>query len=301
MPAIAETVAGTDREPDMHNDRGNRRVEAERRRLGLYPECGECVALCCVAPAFAASADFAIDKDAGQPCPNLQADFRCGIHERLRETGFAGCAAYDCFGAGQKVAQVTLHGTDWRRDQRTAKRMFTAFASMRQLHEVLWYVTEALTLDPARELHASLREALDSTERMTRSSAASLLGLDVTAHLQRVNALLLGASDLTRRTLRPSPPDHRAADLVGADLRAEDLRGASLRGALLVGADLRAADLRLADLTGADLRGADLSGADLSMSLFLSQAQVESAMGDRATRLPPWLARPRHWSGTTGP
>jgi len=284
----------------MHNDRLNGRVEAGRRRLGLYPDCGQCVALCCVAPAFAASADFAIDKDAGRPCPNLQADFRCGIHEQLRRSGFAGCAVYDCFGAGQKITQATFRGADWRHDPRTAARMFAAFASMRQLHELLWYVTEALTLDRAGDLHAPLLEALDATERMTRSSVDSLLGLDVMAHLQRVNALLLEASDVTRRTVRPSPPDHRAADLAGADLRDADLRGASLRSALLVGADLQGADLRLADFTGADMRGADLSGADLSMSLFLSQAQVESAVGDGETRLPPWLARPRHWSGTTG-
>jgi hypothetical protein len=31
-------------------------------------------------PAFAKSSDFAIDKPAGRACPNLQDDFRCGIH-----------------------------------------------------------------------------------------------------------------------------------------------------------------------------------------------------------------------------
>jgi uncharacterized protein YjbI with pentapeptide repeats len=62
-----------------------------------------------------------------------------------------------------------------------------------------------------------------------------------------------------------------------------------------VGADLRRADLRRADLSGADLRGADLSGADLSGSLFLTQAQLDSARGDHATRLSPSLARPASW------
>jgi uncharacterized protein YjbI with pentapeptide repeats len=76
----------------------------------LRADCERCFGLCCVAPAFSASADFAIDKDAGCPCPNLQADFRCAIHDRLRQRGFAGCTVYDCFGAGQKVAQVTFGG-----------------------------------------------------------------------------------------------------------------------------------------------------------------------------------------------
>ncbi len=127
---------------------------AGRRRLGLRADCERCAGLCCVAPAFSASADFAIDKDAGQPCPNLQADFRCAIHNRLRQQGFPGCTVYDCFGAGQKVAQVTFGGQDWRRAPRTANRMFEVFAIMRQLHELLWYLTEALTLQPARPLHA---------------------------------------------------------------------------------------------------------------------------------------------------
>jgi len=67
-----------------------------------------------VAPAFSASSDFAIDKPAGEPCPNLTTDFRCGIHTTLRERGFPGCVVYDCFGAGQKVARVTFGGQDWR-------------------------------------------------------------------------------------------------------------------------------------------------------------------------------------------
>ena len=82
----------------------------------LRADCSRCFALCCVAPAFAASADFAIDKPAGHPCPNLQEeDFRCGIHDRLRERGFPGCTVFDCFGAGQQVAQVTFGGRDLRR------------------------------------------------------------------------------------------------------------------------------------------------------------------------------------------
>ena len=89
--------------------------------------------------------------------------------------------------------------------------------------------------------------------------------------------------------------NHRGADLIGKNLRSADLRGANLRSALLIGADLTRADLRLADLCAADLRGADLSGADLRGSIFVTQAQLEAARGDRQTRLPQPLARPAHW------
>jgi uncharacterized protein YjbI with pentapeptide repeats len=80
------------------------------------------------------------------------------------------------------------------------------------------------------------------------------------------------------------------------DLRGARLRGASLRGAYLIGADLRGADLRTADLLGADLRAADVRGTDLGECLFLTQPQVEAAIGDAATRIPAALNRPAYWS-----
>ncbi|HEY2764526.1 MAG TPA: pentapeptide repeat-containing protein [Pseudonocardiaceae bacterium] len=261
----------------------------------MRADCASCFGLCCVVPAFSASADFAIDKDAGHACPNLQADFRCGIHRQLRRQGFPGCAVYDCFGAGQKVSRVTFGGQDWRRVPRTAEQMFTVFPVMRQLHELLWYLTEALTLPRARPVHHELSLALDETERLTHSCPEVLLGLDVTAHRRDVNVLLTRASELVRAGIRGRKADRRGADLVGADLKGADLRGVDFRGAYLIGADLRGADLRLADLIGADCRAADLSGADLTESVFLTQSQLTAAKGDTATKLPPSFTRPAHW------
>ena len=272
---------------------------AGRRRLELRADCQRCFALCCVAPAFSASADFAIDKAAGQPCPNLRADFRCSIHDRLRPRGFAGCAAFDCLGAGQKVAQVTFGGRDWRADPALAAPMFAAFAVMRQLHELLWHLNEALALSSAGPLREELDEAFSVTERLTNSGPDELVRLDVKAHRQRVNALLFRVSDYVReRAGRRGRrgPNLRRADLAGKDLRAADLAGATLRGALLIRADLRGADLSYADLTGADLRGADLSGADLETSLFTTQQQLDSAKGDWTTKLASRLSRPSHWA-----
>jgi uncharacterized protein YjbI with pentapeptide repeats len=261
----------------------------------LRGDCERCFGLCCVAPAFSASADFAIDKAAGYPCPNLQPDFRCGIHNRLRQRGFPGCTVYDCFGAGQKVAQVTFGGEDWRRNPRIATQMFQVFAVMRQLHESLWYLTQALTLQLARPLHAELSAALKETDSLTRNSPDALLGLDVQAHWRVVTELLLRTSELVRAEAGRRQVDRRGADLTGKDLRGVDFRGANLRGAYLIGADLRGTDLRMADLIGADFRGADIRGADLTGSIFLTQSQIDAAKGDLDTRLPPSLTRPTHW------
>lgn len=170
--------------------------------LGLQSDCGSCFGLCCVALPFAVSVDFAIDKDAGRPCPNLQADFRCGIHAQLRQRGSSGCTVFDCFGAGQKVSQVTFGGQDWRVGPHTARQMFDEFPVMRQLHEILWHLTEALTLMPARPIHGELRRALEKTERLTGGSAQELTQPDVAAHWGAANALLLRTSELVRAKSR---------------------------------------------------------------------------------------------------
>ncbi|WP_086825735.1 pentapeptide repeat-containing protein [Allokutzneria sp. NRRL B-24872] len=263
------------------------------RPLPLVSDCGNCFGLCCVALAFSASSDFAVDKPIGTPCANLQQDFRCGIHNRLRDKGFSGCTVYDCFGAGQKVSQSTFDGEDWRGSAETARRMFEVFPIMRQLHELLWYLTEALARPATKPMHAELSAMLATTTALTDDNADALAKLDVAAHRAEVNTLLVRASEFVRAGFKSR--NRRGADLIGAKLRGTDLRGANLRGAYLIGADLRDADLRSADVIGADLRDANVAGAKLAESLFLTQTQVNAARGDARTTIPDSLARPNHW------
>jgi hypothetical protein len=286
----------------------------------LAADCARCAGLCCVVPAFTRSADFAISKPAGQPCPNLGPDSRCAIHAGLRDRGFGGCAAYDCFGAGQQTVQVTFGGRDWRSSPGLAAEMFAAFGVMRPLNELRWHLAQAAELlspgGPAGSLSAigALREELSEALRAAQGHASGtpemLIKLDITAHRDAVSDLLRRVSATVRTAFAPGGQDLRGADLAGADLRptaphgaaprgagqgGTDLRGASLRGALLIGANLTGADLAWADLTGADLRGAQVGGADLSGALFLSRNQAGSALGDARTRLPAALPRPAHW------
>ncbi len=282
----------------------------------LRADCSRCVGLCCVAPAFVRSSEFAIDKPAGRPCPNLQQDFRCGIHDHLRTRGFPGCAAFDCLGAGQHVTQATFGGRDWRKHPEMAREMFDVFLVMRQLHELLSYLNEARartadmirtrsTRRAAESLADELGTALEKTAELTQLDPTALLSTDV-ASLRGDAGELLGRASTLVRTAATSAPGAGAAgarrrrpgrrDLAGADLRGADLAAADLRGVLLIGADLRDADLRTADLLGADMRGADLGGADLTGCLFLLQSQVDAARGDGATRLPSTRRHPPHWN-----
>ena len=265
-------------------------------RADLAADCSRCVGLCCVAPAFAASADFAIDKPAGTPCPNLQPDSRCGVHDQLRDRGFPGCTVFDCLGAGQRVTQHTMGGADWRSDPGTAATMFAVFGVMRQLTELLWHLTEAGTLLPDGPLRTAVETARARTETHTLAPAPDLVALDAGRWRQEVGELLGEVSEVVRAAVPGRARDRRGADLMGAALRGADLHGASLRGAYLIGADLRGADLRRADLLGADLRAADLRGADLTGALFVVQPQLTAAIGDAGTRLPLGLTRPAHWA-----
>lgn len=271
-------------------------------RDALRADCEQCFGLCCVALPFAKTSDFAIDKSFAEPCPNLGDDFRCGIHERLRASGFRGCTVYECFGAGQRTSQGTFDGVSWREAPESAIPMFEVYSVQRVLHELQWYLAEALERPAAAPIGARLEQAYAETEVLIALGPDDLLALDVDAHRGPLSDLLREASVLVReealvdfRSTHGGRKPGRGPDFIGADLRRADFRGADLRGAYLIAADLRGADLRVADLIGADLRDADLSGADLRDSLFLTQTQLNAAKGDATTALPSGLARPGHW------
>jgi uncharacterized protein YjbI with pentapeptide repeats len=262
----------------------------------LRADCENCFGLCCVALPYAKSADFAFDKDGGAPCRNLLSNYLCGIHNELRNKGFRGCSAYECFGAGQKVSQGTYNGKDWRTNKEVAQEMFDVYPIMQQLHEMLWYLNEALTIDAAKSIYKELHYCLIETEELTGKSPGFILSIDVNEHRAKVNTLLIRTSELVRaQVTRKQKVTLRGMDYLGAKLKGADLRGANLRGALLIAADLRNADLRKSDVIGADFRDTDISGANLTGSIFLTQAQVNAAKGNKHTKLPAKLVRPAHW------
>jgi hypothetical protein len=256
-------------------------------RTDLRADCSSCAGLCCVVPAFSTSADFALDKPAGTPCPNLAADLGCSIHSELRERGFPGCTVYDCFGAGQRVVQLHFGGRDWRSSPEVREAMFTTFEVVERMHELLWYLADAL----ARPASHPLRDELEGMRAAVEEAAQFPEGVDAVVLQGRADPLLGEVSSL----VRSGGEDLRGKDLSGRDLRNQDLVAANLRGTLLLGADLRGVDLTDADLLGADLRGADVRGADLTSALFLTQLQASAATGDDNTRLSEFVRRPGHW------
>lgn len=109
----------------------------------------------------------------------------------------------------------------------------------------------------------------DKTLSLTNLNPKDILNLDVPAHREIVNNLLLKTSELIRKEFIQSNKKSKIRkDFIGANLKGANLRGMNLRGALLIASNLRGADLRKVDFIGADLRDADLSGANLTGCIF---------------------------------
>lgn len=129
----------------------------------LRPDCSACAALCCVVFAFDRSESFAIDKAAGEVCPNLDDCGKCGVFEDRDRLGFRGCISYDCHGAGQVVTQEVFKGRSWRDDAALTERMGAALSVLRQIHEqlLLLEAADSLPLDPEeRTVLADLKAGL---------------------------------------------------------------------------------------------------------------------------------------------
>lgn len=271
----------------------------------LKPQCEKCFGLCCVALYYSAQDGFPVDKAAGTPCPNLDADCRCKIHEQLGKKGLKGCTAYECFGAGQQVSQVTFAGKSWQQESSSAKCMFEAFLMMQQLHEICWYLAEAQSF--SLSLHSSINEEitklLEETERITWSDAQTLMEFDLSAHHKKVGALLRKIStnirmEISKENKIPFSTNNANKSMIdyfGKDLRKKDLRCKDLHSACLIAANLEDCDFMGTDFLGADFRDTNIKGADLSKSIFLTQSQINTARGNKDTKLPSQLYKPGHW------
>lgn len=162
----------------------------------LRADCARCAALCCVALAFDRSEHFAADKEAGVACPNLEGH-RCGIHARLDQEGFGGCARYDCGGAGQRVVQEIFGGRSWRDQPSLLAPMLHAFRVMRQAHERLSLLEAARGLSlapPQARRRQELAAALDPPQGWSYGALMELERGPIWGEIEAFFASLRGAA-----------------------------------------------------------------------------------------------------------
>jgi hypothetical protein len=191
--------------------RDGRGPAAMDHRLVLRADCSRCQALCCVSLAFDQGESFAFDKPANVACPQLKQDFDCRIHRELTARGQAGCAAYDCYGAGQRVTQELFGGRSWRKEPPLQSEMFEAFLRLKRVHELRLLLHEAgrLRLSGSRQTERKL--LLTRLEPPDGFSCESLAALPLTALEASAHAWLRGLSkelsfEHARRSLPVLPP-----------------------------------------------------------------------------------------------
>lgn len=127
----------------------------------LKADCSACAALCCVIPPFDAVQGFGFDKPAETPCHHLCADHRCGIHAELIDRGFAGCVAFDCLGAGQRLTAQAIErfgSADWRARREVAAWLFAAYPRAREAQEWLAQLSLAAAVSGLADLQALAAE-----------------------------------------------------------------------------------------------------------------------------------------------
>ena len=265
-------------------------------RTTLRADCSRCAALCCVALSFRASDESAANKSAGVPCPHLVGERSCGIHDHLRSSGYRGCSAFDCFGAGQHVIQVIFAGQDWRNDSAVAAKVFAVFGDVRRLKELMWYLADAAGVVVEGRLSDDVREMRVTLEELVHAQSDELEQYDMVGIQERAVNLLEQVSRAHRDGVADrSGLELATGDLSGANFSRTNLRAADLRYTRLCNATLEGADLFGADLFGADLSDANVRGAHLEACLFLTSMQLEVTMGDHTTTIPSDLERPAHW------
>lgn len=240
-------------------------------------DCSKCAGLCCVALYCFKRDGFPEDKDAGVPCRYLMEDFRCQIHDDLRDKGLKGCMAYDCFGAGQWVTDRFGSRGNWKEKPEIAEEMFRTFHIIFQLHQMRWFLLEALALTETKETKNEIRKLILENKSMADLSPEKIRRLDLDTYRCRVNPIL---KDVIRRKAERFSKGSDSRDFTMAILIGTNFSGRTLGESLFL---------------GSDLRDANLAGTDLSECHFLTQMQINSAKGDSYTKLPKGIKMPEHW------
>lgn len=256
--------------------------------------CDNCSGLCCVALYFSRYDGFPSDKNAGEPCRYLDGGFRCPIHGELGTKQMKGCLAYDCCGAGPIV--TTLYpGRNWKSDPGIAGEIFDVFVKTFYLQQILWYLTEIPNLLPTEPIWEESRFHISELRCVLGSSPEEILKFDMENFKLKVNPLFKNTIEFVRMVFKHPNGVPRKTNLFAHNFKGARLDGVDFSSSLLIAANLENCRLTGSCFLGADLRDANIKNADLSECIFLTQSQLNSAIGNGRTRIPGRLTRPLTW------
>lgn len=260
----------------------------------LKVDCSKCSGLCCTALFFSKIDGFPENKKAGKPCTKLQNDYQCKIHHELEKLNMKGCIGYDCFGAGQHVTQFIYQCETWQTMQEQSKEIFDVFLLIFQLFQIRYYLEESAIIIPAKELGSDIVNLINENEALCNSTPQSILEIDIDSYRNKVNIILKQVCDSVIKCFHNSE-NIRLTEFLGRNFNDRDMSGLDLSTKLLIAANFDSCIFNGTVFLGADTRDTNFSNADLREAVFLTQGQINSAKGNRNTKLPEHLDYPITW------
>jgi len=147
-----------------------------------------------VLPAFYSLQGFGFDKPANTPCPNLTRGNRCSIHASLEASGFAGCVAFDCYGAGQRLTRLHGGAGEVRTSESAAAELSSAYSIMLTLHRSM-----AMLFLAAAGLEPGDARVLDERRAALDALCATPEALSGTLNVTRIEAEIMALIKEARR------------------------------------------------------------------------------------------------------
>ncbi|MEG0330439.1 MAG: pentapeptide repeat-containing protein [Longicatena sp.] len=273
----------------LHDKNINRELFEE-----IQSDCEKCCGLCCVALYFSKVDGFPKDKKAGMPCLNLEQNFKCKVHNELKEKQLRGCLSYDCFGAGQKVTQDIFGNRNWRNMVDEKDKIFAVYLKVFELHQILAYLLEASLLYVGKEMQDDIRGLIDENMEITKKRPEEIVVYSLEDYHNRVSVIL---KKITRNieNLYVKDKINIRESLVGKKFCGKNVKGMNASMQLLLAANFKGCDLEGVNLLGADVRDMNVCDADLRECVFLTQMQLNAMCGNENTQLPWFLKTPSSW------
>lgn len=244
----------------------------------LKIECSECLGICCTALCFSKVDGFYEDKQVGQSCSNLDYQHRCKIYQELLLKNSKGCKVYDCFGAGQRVTKMYL-------DSPVDQEVCQVYLAMYRLYQMLWYLLQAKSYGQKQ-----VEESLQMIQKIIALSAKELLQVDIDTIIVDTKKVLKKATDALTISDVTKKQTYFQKDLSFKNLDHKDFSMA-----IMIACNLEGSSLEKTNFLATDLRDTNIKNTDMSNCLFLTQGQINSAIGNQNTRLPTYLTRPETW------
>lgn len=205
-----------------------------------------------------------------------------------------GCIGYDCFGAGQYVTQCIYKGETWQTSQEQSEEIFDVFLVIFQLYQMRYFLEESKIIIPAKELWSDIQNLISENEALCKSTPQDILDIDIESYRNRVNIILKQVCSFIKKSFKNS--DNKGiTDFLGRNFTKRNMSGLDLSMKLLIGSNFDSCIFDGTIFLGADTRDTNFNNSDLREAVFLTQGQINSAKGNRNTKLPKHLDSPVTW------